>query len=200
LFEQVRAIGAEGIVSKRLGSRYRGGPTRDWLKTKCHATGRFVITGFHELGSGRLEALHVAEETEDGLNPVGQVRFGFASKGLWATLDQLRAGPTGQGGAVPIEPVLVAVVKYFGRHKGGALRDGVLLSIDPRPASGGGSASAPSPPLGPRGDGIRARPADDTRRLAWPAARGSRRQIDRQCVAHGNWSATASRRCQKRVG
>src|SRR5207245_6602784 len=38
LFEHARALGAEGIVSKRLGSRYHGGPSRDWLKTKCHAT------------------------------------------------------------------------------------------------------------------------------------------------------------------
>jgi len=75
LFEQVRAIRAEGIVSKRRGSRYRGGPSRDWLKTKRHAAGRFVITGFQELGPGRLEAVHVAEETEGGLAPAGQVRF-----------------------------------------------------------------------------------------------------------------------------
>ena len=36
LFERVRDVGAEGIVSKRLGSLYRGRETRDWLKTKCH--------------------------------------------------------------------------------------------------------------------------------------------------------------------
>jgi hypothetical protein len=76
----------------------------------------------------------------------GRCGFGFAGKGLWATLDALRAGPVGRAGVIPIEPVLVAEVKYFGRHKGGALRDGVLLPIEPRPASGGGSARAPSPP------------------------------------------------------
>jgi hypothetical protein len=27
-------------------------------------------------------------------------------------------------------------VKIFGQHKGGSLRDGALLSIEPRPASG----------------------------------------------------------------
>jgi ATP-dependent DNA ligase len=59
LFERVQSVGAEGIVSKRLGHSYRGG---DWLKTKCHQTGRFIVTGFQELGEGRLEADHVAEE------------------------------------------------------------------------------------------------------------------------------------------
>jgi bifunctional non-homologous end joining protein LigD len=33
LFERVREVGAEGIVSKRLGSLYRGRESRDWLKT-----------------------------------------------------------------------------------------------------------------------------------------------------------------------
>jgi len=28
------AMGLEGIVSKRLGSRYRSGRTRDWIETK----------------------------------------------------------------------------------------------------------------------------------------------------------------------
>src|SRR4051812_11948446 len=50
LFEAVRQVGAEGIVSKRRGSQYRGGESRDWLKTKCHETGVFAITGFSELG------------------------------------------------------------------------------------------------------------------------------------------------------
>src|SRR3954471_16041978 len=50
LFEAVRQVGAEGIVSKRRGSFYRGGESRDWLKTKCHETGVFAITGFSELG------------------------------------------------------------------------------------------------------------------------------------------------------
>jgi bifunctional non-homologous end joining protein LigD len=34
LFEAVQQIGAEGIVSKRRGSIYRGGESRDWLKTR----------------------------------------------------------------------------------------------------------------------------------------------------------------------
>jgi bifunctional non-homologous end joining protein LigD len=46
LFEKIREIGAEGIVSKRLGRPYRGGESRHWLKTKCFETGVFAITGF----------------------------------------------------------------------------------------------------------------------------------------------------------
>jgi len=121
LLRHVEAIGAEGIVSKRAGSLYNGGESRDWRTTKCHRTGRFVVTGFQELGPGRLEALHVAEDRNGELVAAGQVRFGFAGKGLWAIMDQLRAGSPGRYGIVPIEPWLAIKVKYFGRHKSGAI-------------------------------------------------------------------------------
>lgn len=34
IYEHAVMLGCEGIVSKRLGSRYRSGRTRDWLKVK----------------------------------------------------------------------------------------------------------------------------------------------------------------------
>jgi ATP-dependent DNA ligase len=34
LFEHACALGCEGIVSKRKGSRYRSGRSWDWVKTK----------------------------------------------------------------------------------------------------------------------------------------------------------------------
>ena len=71
LLEAVRQVGAEGIVSKRRGSPYRGGESRDWLKAKCHEIGSFVVTGFSELGAGRLEAIYVAELRGGELRPVG---------------------------------------------------------------------------------------------------------------------------------
>ena len=63
------------------------------------------------------------------LRPVGQVRFGFAGKGLWHTLDALRAGPRRKGGFIPVRLGLMAEIKYFGRFKGGLIRDGVVLSV-----------------------------------------------------------------------
>ena len=115
--------------AKRAGSAYRGGESREWLKSKCHAVGIFVITGFTELGEGRLEAIYVAEVLAGELRPVGQVRFGFAGKGLWQVLDGLRAGPTRRGGFIPVRLGLMAEIKYFGRFKGGYIRDGVILSV-----------------------------------------------------------------------
>jgi bifunctional non-homologous end joining protein LigD len=128
LFEAVRQAGAEGIVSKRPRSPYRGGESRDWLKTRCNETGTFVITGFRELGEGRLEAVYVAEERDGTLRPAGEIRFGLAGKSLWAALDMLRAGPSRRG-IVPLRPALIAEIKYFGRIRG-FVRDGVVLSVD----------------------------------------------------------------------
>ena len=34
VFKHACALGCEGIVSKRRGSRYRSGRSRDWIKTK----------------------------------------------------------------------------------------------------------------------------------------------------------------------
>jgi bifunctional non-homologous end joining protein LigD len=124
LFEAVRQIGAEGIVSKRAGSAYRGGPSRDWLKAKVSDTAAFVITGYIE-----REAVAVAEWRDGKLVPAGLVKFGLAGKELWSRLGPLRAGTASRSGVIPVRPELVAGVKFFGRYRSGAIRDGVLLSV-----------------------------------------------------------------------
>jgi hypothetical protein len=35
LFEHCSKFGFEGVVSKRLASRYSSGPSRNWVKVKC---------------------------------------------------------------------------------------------------------------------------------------------------------------------
>jgi bifunctional non-homologous end joining protein LigD len=75
LFAAVRQLGAEGVVSKRGGSPYRGGPSRDWLKAKISETAAFVITGYIE-----REAVAVAELRGGALVPAGLVKFGLAGR------------------------------------------------------------------------------------------------------------------------
>jgi hypothetical protein len=86
-----------------------------------------AITGFSELGEGKLDAVYVAEARDGVLCPAGQVPF-FVSKGLWHVLDERRDGPA-RNGLVPVRLGLVADIKFFGRHKGGSIRDGVILSV-----------------------------------------------------------------------
>ena len=35
LFDHCNKFGFEGVVSKRMASRYSSGPSRNWVKTKC---------------------------------------------------------------------------------------------------------------------------------------------------------------------
>lgn len=93
----VRQLGGEGIVSKRAGSPYRGGVNSDWLKAKVSEEDAFVITGFSERRTGRLEAVSVAELKNGLLVPAGRVQFGFGGKGLWQRLDRLRDGTANEG-------------------------------------------------------------------------------------------------------
>ena len=125
LFAAVRQVGAEGIVSKRAGSRYGAGTSRDWLKTKVSETGAFVITGYVD-----REMIAVAELKDDMLRLAGTVKFGLANKDLWPRLYRLRGGPEARSGMIPVRPELVAAVRYFGRYRTGWIRDGVLLKVD----------------------------------------------------------------------
>ena len=72
--------------------------------------------------------LNVAEARDGVLCPAGQVRFGFAGKGLWHLFNERRAGPARKS-IVPVRLGLLADIKFFGRHKGGWIRDGVILSV-----------------------------------------------------------------------
>jgi hypothetical protein len=54
---------------------------------------------------------------------------GLAGKDLWQRLERLRACPGTRSGLIPVRPELVAGVKFFGRYRGGWIRDGVLLSV-----------------------------------------------------------------------
>ena len=110
LFEAVRQVGAEGIGSKRRGSAYRAGESRDWIKSKAFEVGEFAVTAFSEVDDGPVEALYVAEASAGKLVPAGTVKFGLAGKGLRNRLDALRSGP-GRNGFVPVRPKLVAHVK-----------------------------------------------------------------------------------------
>lgn len=45
VFHLIDEAGLEGMVSKRKDSKYRGGATTSWLKTKCYAIGEFDLLG-----------------------------------------------------------------------------------------------------------------------------------------------------------
>jgi bifunctional non-homologous end joining protein LigD len=126
----VREVGAEGIIAKRRAGLYRAGPSREWLKTKCSEVGKFVITGFRDVTPGEIEAIIVAEIIDDKLMPVGEVQFGVG-RGLRKMLDAIRLDPRPGRRRVPVRPVLGAEIKFFGRHRNGMIRDGVVRAVTP---------------------------------------------------------------------
>jgi hypothetical protein len=66
---------------------------------------------------------------QGGRCPQASSSSGWRAENLWHGLDLLRTGPATRSGVVPVRPELVAEIKFFGRYRSGAIRDGVLLDI-----------------------------------------------------------------------
>jgi len=62
-FNACDRLGLEGIISKRADSRYRSGPSKSWLKTKCYAFGEFDVLGVETTRTGEPVALLASKES-----------------------------------------------------------------------------------------------------------------------------------------
>jgi bifunctional non-homologous end joining protein LigD len=81
-YEEARRRGLEGLVAKRIGSRYEGGRSRCWLKWKLHATQDVVVVGYTPISSGGrgIGALLVAVAGGGGFRYAGKVGTGFTDR------------------------------------------------------------------------------------------------------------------------
>ena len=154
LLEQVRALGMEGIVSKRAGSTYQPGKRGGaWLKVKSRERQEFVIAGY-TLGKGRrskgIGALILAVQRDDGLVYVGNCGTGFDDRELdrlQDLLDPLRRDtcPLAEVPRMPrvrttdviwVEPKLVCEVEFAEWTSDDRLRAPVYMGLrDDKPAS-----------------------------------------------------------------
>jgi bifunctional non-homologous end joining protein LigD len=139
LHEATREQGLEGIVSKRIDSRYTPG-TRSpfWLKSPHRGTVSVVIGGWRPESTGtvssRLGAVLVGVPGPGGLRFLGRVGSGLAGKqgvALMRELTPLAAAESPFGTEVPavdalgatwVHPVLVADVESLGLGGQGRLR------------------------------------------------------------------------------
>jgi bifunctional non-homologous end joining protein LigD len=137
LFDATYQQGLEGIVSKRLSSRYRPGQrSKDWLKFAHRRRESYVVGGWRlETDSqDRLGAVLVGQPTPDGLLYRGRVGSGIAGRKA-AALRQLLAGlargtspfaddvPRNEAlGTTWVEPVLVVDIESLGRSAQGRIR------------------------------------------------------------------------------
>lgn len=91
-FVLAERMGLEGIVSKKLGSRYRSGPTKTWLKSKSFTEGEFVVIG---TSKGELAPVALlARETDDHrLEYAGAAMVTFSEadrERFWRTNERLK--------------------------------------------------------------------------------------------------------------
>ncbi len=144
--ERARRESWEGVVAKRLKSRYRSGErTQDWLKVKELARQEFVICGWTKPQGGRpgfgALVLGYYEQSGDGrvLRPAGRVGSGFSHDDLQRISAQLAEL---QQEACPfpdvpddlkdshwVRPELVAEVKFQEWTKDERLRQPVFLGL-----------------------------------------------------------------------
>jgi bifunctional non-homologous end joining protein LigD len=140
LLDAAEQQGLEGILAKRLDSRYiQGKRTRDWLKIKTHGEQEFVIAGFTK-GTGRrassFGSLVLGYYRGDELVYAGNVGTGFNSKEIDKLVDKLRplrrpTSPFPEAPKMPkvrksdviwVEPELVCEVEFAEWTHDGRLR------------------------------------------------------------------------------
>jgi bifunctional non-homologous end joining protein LigD len=130
-------LGLEGIVAKRIDSRYTPGRrSSDWLKLK-HERAQEVVVGGWRPGNGRraggVGSLLLGIPTADGLEYVGRVGTGFSDRDLAEAERRLRglASTTSPFREVPrpdardahwVTPSLVGEVRFAEWTHGGHLR------------------------------------------------------------------------------
>lgn len=152
------AAGAEGIVSKRADSRYRGKRTRDWIKAKCVRRAEFVVAGWSPSDkAGRPFSSLILGSYEDGaLVYRGRVGTGYDEDDFDALGPRLKSMerktspfdgdlPSEAKGAHWVTPKLVAEVAYTEFTSDGRLRHPVYHGLredkDPKEVSAMAEAS-----------------------------------------------------------
>jgi bifunctional non-homologous end joining protein LigD len=141
MYEQVKAMGLEGVVAKRMDSPYRGGRSGRWIKIRAELVGDFVVVGYTRPQGDRtgFGALHLAVNGARGLEYCGRVGTGFSDAQLVAVraaLDERLGAAPPCGGPLPsgrehvwVAPGLVAEVRYLERTADGNLRHPVFVRL-----------------------------------------------------------------------
>jgi len=131
-FAAIDAMGLEGIVSKKRGSRYKSGEADTWLKTKTFTEGEFEVIGADLSPSGAPVAI-LARRDEHGLHYVGDAFITLKAadrEDFWAYVE----ANTVDAPVLPLKrrgtwlrPGLAATVRHLRGE--GTLRHGTLKGL-----------------------------------------------------------------------
>jgi bifunctional non-homologous end joining protein LigD len=128
MHQATAATRAEGTVSKRRDSPYRGGRSRHWRKAKHSVTGIFEVLAWRPSTSSRHAELILGEDGE----VVGAASIGLARDKRTVLVNLLdRYGKEGLGGVVSLPSAsLMATVRYGSRTPTrGRLREAVVTAV-----------------------------------------------------------------------
>jgi bifunctional non-homologous end joining protein LigD len=141
LFSATRSNGYEGVVAKKLRSRYRPGlRTRDWIKTKHWQEAEFVIGGWAPPRPDHGWGLLIGDMGEDGrLHYCGRVEFGITSPlrdELENRLQPRQSCPfveiVHEPGAQFVKPNVTAEIRFLERTSGDRLRHATFRQLGGR--------------------------------------------------------------------
>jgi len=150
LFSAVKGNGMEGIVSKRIDSRYIAGKKhREWFKTKVKKQMLAVVCGV-KVNNNEIKSLVLGIYEENRLKIIGSVSSGLSygdKQLLFEQLSRLALPdkpvldgqiPSGRD-VIWFNPVLTVIVQYLEREPQGGLRHPVLVGFSAKkPADANG--------------------------------------------------------------
>ena len=135
-FEAVKEKGLEGIVGKKIDSRYYfGKETKDWKKIKALMDDDFVVLGYIRKDGGMTSIVLGQYDKGGVMRYQGHVTLGVGGENFRRIAKHMRAEgphcpiPSGNENAVWIVPDLVCRVEFMYRSESGAMRQPVFRGI-----------------------------------------------------------------------
>jgi bifunctional non-homologous end joining protein LigD len=150
VYQECQRLGLEGVVVKRLASKYRSGKrSKDWRKIPFRRREEFVVGGYLSSAPRRLSVLILGERAQGRLVYVGLVGSGLSLDTRARLLAELKAAHTDKSPFTPVptlrdhtgelrtdlsphwvRPALVVEVEYRERLEDG-LRHAALKAVRP---------------------------------------------------------------------
>lgn len=116
IFNLVDQAGLEGVVSKRMESKYRSGPSTNWLKAKCYAIDEYELLGVEREPGKPAFALMAERGTGRYIGSAFITLNREIRERLWKRVKE-HAGPAPMGMKRPatqwVKPGLIGRVKHL---------------------------------------------------------------------------------------